>query len=64
MSEQTITKKLCNVCNKEKTKGIKVYTAFICSDCEQEMIQTEPGDENYQYFVDRLKVINQLTQFS
>ncbi|SEU07048.1 Inhibitor of sigma-G Gin [Salinibacillus kushneri] len=64
MSNQTITKKVCNVCHQEKVKGITVYTAFICSDCEQDMIHTEPGDEKYQYYVEKLKVINQLNQFS
>ncbi|MRG88151.1 sigma factor G inhibitor Gin [Salinibacillus xinjiangensis] len=64
MSKQTAVKKVCQVCNQEKAEGITVYTTFICLECEQEMINTEPGDEKYQYFVEKLRVINHSNQFS
>lgn len=64
MSKQSTTRQICQICQEEKKEGIVIYQAFICSECEQEMIMTEPEDERYQYFVKKLKAINQTTQYS
>jgi hypothetical protein len=64
MNNQETIVKSCQICNEMKVKGITLYTTFICSECEKEMIQTEPGDEKYQFFIEKLRVINQLTQYS
>ncbi|MBO8157643.1 MAG: sigma factor G inhibitor Gin [Bacillaceae bacterium] len=64
MSKPSAVKRMCQICQEEKDEGIIVYHAFICSDCEQEIVKTEPEDEKYNYFVKKLKIINQTTQYS
>lgn len=45
----------CKICEEKKREGIYILVSFICSDCEKEILNTNPEDERYQYFVDRLK---------
>ena len=48
---------VCVVCDEHKRKGIHLYTAYICSDCEEDMVQTDTKDPKYKYYIDRLKKI-------
>lgn len=57
-------KEACGVCNQHKSTGIHLYNLFICCQCEQEIIHTEPRDTEYQYYLDKLKHINQPTLYS
>ncbi|MGX1191507.1 hypothetical protein RKD52_000059 [Metabacillus sp. SLBN-84] len=45
----------CIICDTEKVKGIHLYTSFVCTDCETDMIQTETEDPKYAYYVDKLR---------
>lgn len=45
----------CIICDTEKTKGIHLYTSFVCTDCEIDMIQTETEDPKYKYFINKLR---------
>ena len=56
--------KMCGVCDTEKDRGIHLYNMFICCECEKEIIQTEPNEQKYQYFLKKLRSINQTTQYS
>lgn len=47
--------KQCKICEEWKEEGIYLLISFICTSCEKEMLETEPGDEHYQYYVERLK---------
>jgi hypothetical protein len=47
----------CVVCEQMKPKGIHLYTAFICTDCERDLIQTDTSDPRYKYFLKQLKKI-------
>lgn len=47
----------CVICEQIKPKGIHLYTSFICTDCEKDMIQTETNDPKYKYFLQKLKKI-------
>ncbi len=47
---------ICKICDVPKRSGLHLMHAFICSDCEKEILQTSPEEERYQYYVDRLKV--------
>lgn len=47
--------KQCIICEEEKQAGIHLYLLFICTDCEHNMIYTEPRDEKYNYYVKKLK---------
>ncbi|WP_067729747.1 sigma factor G inhibitor Gin [Oceanobacillus damuensis] len=54
----------CGICEEEKAKGIHLYTMFICTECEYNMIHTEPREEKYNYYLHKLKNINQPKLFS
>lgn len=45
----------CVVCEEKKLKGIHLYTSFICTDCESDLIKTETDDPKYKYFIQQLK---------
>jgi hypothetical protein len=48
----------CIVCNEVKSLGIHLYTSFICTECEKEMIHTETSSPYYKYYVQKLKKVN------
>ncbi|NQD67911.1 sigma factor G inhibitor Gin [Bacillus haikouensis] len=48
----------CIVCQSEKSVGIHLYTSFICTECEREMVQTETNEPVYKLFIQRLKKVN------
>ncbi|PFA63704.1 sigma factor G inhibitor Gin [Bacillus sp. AFS015802] len=48
----------CIVCHVEKKVGIHLYTSFICTECEKEMVHTETNDPLYKLFIQRLKKVN------
>ncbi|SDD66166.1 Inhibitor of sigma-G Gin [Terribacillus halophilus] len=52
---------LCGICDQEKQEGIHLYRLFICKQCEQKIIQTEPKEVQYHYFVKKLRNLNQMT---
>jgi len=58
---ETITQ--CGICEEEKEKGILLYRLFICHECEQNMIHTEPREEKYNYYLQKLKNMNHQSQF-
>ncbi|MDF2856517.1 MAG: CsfB [Neobacillus sp.] len=47
----------CVICEDLKPKGIHLYTAFICTECERDLIHTETHDPKYKYFLKQLKKI-------
>jgi hypothetical protein len=54
----------CVVCEQTKPLGIHLYTAFICTECERELIETDAADPRYKYFLQRLKKITTPEIFS
>lgn len=54
----------CGICEEEREKGIHLYKLFICCECEQKMIHTEPREAQYQYYLNKLKNMNQPTLYS
>lgn len=54
----------CIICQKPKCKGIHLYTSFICTDCEKEMLATKTNESKYKYFVKRLRHIRKPQIFS
>lgn len=62
--KQTIPFERCGICEEEKEKGIHLYTLFICTDCEYNMIHTEPREEKYSYYLRKLKNVNQPKLYS
>ncbi|KGX85453.1 sigma factor G inhibitor Gin [Pontibacillus litoralis] len=49
---------VCAVCEREKEVGILVYHTFICRECENEIVATDPSDNKYAYFLKKLRVMN------
>lgn len=62
--EQPIAKEKCGICEEDKMNGIHLYNLFICTECEYNMLHTEPREEKYQYYLQKLKNINQPTLYS
>ena len=47
----------CVICEQSKYRGIHLYTKFICTECERDMIQTETNDPKYHYYLSQLKKV-------
>lgn len=54
----------CGICEEEKVEGIRLCQLFICGDCERNMIHTEPREEKYNYYLQKLKNMNQPALYS
>jgi hypothetical protein len=54
----------CVICENLKPKGIHLYTSFICTECEHDLIQTDTSDPRYKYFLKQLKKITTPEIFS
>lgn len=52
------TKAKCGICEQVKEDGYYIYHMYICATCEQAIIHTDPTDESYHLYVDKLKAIN------
>ncbi|GAB7387242.1 hypothetical protein BSNK01_10780 [Bacillaceae bacterium] len=50
-------KRPCIVCRAEKEVGITICDAFICEECEQEMVRTDVKDEKYPFFIRQMRGI-------
>lgn len=47
--------KICIICGKKKDRGININNAFICSECESEIVITEVESKRYHFFVKKMK---------
>lgn len=47
----------CVVCENVKKKGYHILSAFICNECDKDIIQTETDDQAYMFFVKQLRKI-------
>ena len=54
----------CVICEEQKQEGIHLYTLFICTQCEYNIIHAEVREEKYRYYVKKLKNMNQSTLYS
>ncbi|NGY78215.1 sigma-F transcribed protein CsfB [Bacillus megaterium] len=50
--------KTCSVCHEQHTKGIEVFSSFICQHCEVEIVEVDSSHFRYQLLVDQLKRIS------
>ncbi|GAB2563808.1 sigma factor G inhibitor Gin [Gracilibacillus alcaliphilus] len=51
----------CGVCDQRKSNGIFLYQMYLCQECEQEILAIHPHDDHYQFYVKKLRAINQST---
>ena len=54
----------CVICEQTKLSGIHLYTSFICTDCESDLISTDTSNPKYKFYLDRLKKITNPEYFS
>ncbi|MBP3041010.1 sigma factor G inhibitor Gin [Bacillaceae bacterium Marseille-Q3522] len=54
----------CIICEVRKAKGIHLYMAFICTDCEKQMLTTDTSDPKYKYYLEKLRRITMPEIFS
>lgn len=54
----------CVICEQIKPKGIHLYTSFICTECEKDLIQTDSSNPKYKYFLKKLRKITTPEIFS
>ncbi|WLR50882.1 sigma factor G inhibitor Gin [Bacillus tianshenii] len=54
----------CIVCEEKKERGIHIINEFICTECEQQMIQTETHEQKYRYFIEKLQKIKETKLYS
>lgn len=62
--KESIVGESCIICEQQKWRGIHLYTSFICTDCEQDLIHTEADHPKYKYFLKQLKKVNTPEIFS
>ena len=55
---------ICVICEEKKEKGIHLYTSFICTNCERDMIKTETNDPKYKFFLNKLRKVTAPEIFS
>lgn len=46
---------LCMVCEERKDEGIRILEQWICQTCESEIVRTEVEDEQYGFYIQRLR---------
>ncbi|WP_313802460.1 sigma factor G inhibitor Gin [Cytobacillus sp.] len=54
----------CVICEQAKRKGIHLYTSFICTDCENDLISTDTSNPKYKHFLKQLRKITNPEIFS
>lgn len=64
MSLQKHHEEICVVCEERKLRGIHLYTSFICTECENDLINTETDNPKYKYYLQRLRKVTKPEIFS
>lgn len=49
--------KTCIICGQTKEAGIHIFSSFICTECEQEIVHTDVFDVKYYDFIRQMKKI-------
>ncbi|WP_306807535.1 sigma factor G inhibitor Gin [Cytobacillus gottheilii] len=45
------------ICDQAKVRGIHLYTSFICTECERELISTDTSHPKYNHYLSKLKKV-------
>lgn len=59
-----VEKTCCGICEKEQEKGFYLYQLFICESCEQSIVNTNPEDSEYEFYLSKLKNITKSIAYS
>ena len=57
MAAKQVAGEICVVCDRFKKTGIHLYTSYVCTDCETDIIHTHTEDPKYGYYLSRLRNI-------
>jgi hypothetical protein len=49
---------MCMICGHVRFEGIRILAAFLCDDCESELVATDVQDKKYPFFVHRLRQLS------
>lgn len=55
MTEENLQK--CVICGQNHHEGVRLFHAFICDPCEQEIVQTDVHEERYRFFIRRMRSV-------
>lgn len=47
----------CIICGRAGLEGMRVCGQLICNACEREIVQTDVEDDDYQHYVEQMKLI-------
>jgi len=45
----------CLICGTEQTHGMRIFSHFICAECEARIVSTDVDEELYRVFVERMR---------
>ncbi|UKS31334.1 sigma factor G inhibitor Gin [Paenibacillus sp. HWE-109] len=43
------------ICEQQRLGGIHIITAFICDECNNEIVKTNVNDQRYPFFVKQMR---------
>ena len=55
INNKKIKENSCGICGKVSDNGIIIKGNLICPNCEVNMLNIEPGDEEYNNYILKLK---------
>ncbi|SDI11192.1 Inhibitor of sigma-G Gin [Alteribacillus persepolensis] len=55
MNNQKIQGERCVLCDQEKKEGIHILEAFLCKECERELVKLEPEHPTYAEKIKKLR---------
>jgi hypothetical protein len=50
----------CLVCEEINLAGIHIFNHFICQTCEQKIVSTETNEDQYRFYLKRLRKLNKV----
>lgn len=45
----------CLICETRKLQGFTLFNSFVCETCEQKIVTTEAGTEEYTEYVHKMR---------
>ncbi|MGH2332214.1 sigma factor G inhibitor Gin [Thermoanaerobacter mathranii] len=52
--ESIATRKKCFICEQQSEDGIEVLGKFLCTSCQEKLIDLSPFDESYDFYKQKM----------
>lgn len=52
--ESIATKRKCFICEQQSEDGIEVLGKFLCTNCQEKLIDLSPFDESYDFYKQKM----------